>query len=115
MNLPVDLPEPEAVVVINKKTGVIVITGNVEIAPVIVHVNNLSIRIIEPEPIPRPGQPVVSQTEWTKFDTADGGDVKLQQLIDALDQLNVPVQDKINAIYEINRAGALRASIRTES
>lgn len=115
MNLPVDLPDPEAVVVINKKTGVIVITGNVEIAPVIVHVNNLSIRIIEPEPIPRPGQPVFSQTEWTKFDTADGGEVKLQQLIDALDKLNVPVQDKINAIYEINRAGALRASIRTES
>ena len=89
-------------------------TGNVEIAPVIIHVNGLSIRVIEPEPQPAPGRPVVSQTEWSKFDTSAGAKVKLQQLIDALDQLNVPVRDKINTIYEISRAGALRASIRSE-
>jgi len=115
MNLPVDLPDPEATVVINENAGVIVITGNVEIAPVVVTVKGMTIRIIEPEPQPRPGQPAISQTEWSKFDTTDTSLVKLQLLIDALDQLNVPVQDKINAIYEINRAGALRATIRRES
>ncbi|MBN1846167.1 MAG: flagellar basal body P-ring protein FlgI [Sedimentisphaerales bacterium] len=114
MNLPVDLPDPEATVVINERTGVIVITGNVEISPVIVTVKDLSIRIVEPEPQPLPGQPVISQTGWSKFDTTESTTVKLQQLIDALDQLNVSVQDKINTIYEINRAGALRANIRRE-
>jgi len=111
MRLPVDLPEPEASISINEKTGVIAITGNVEISPVVVTVKDLSIRIITPKPQPRLGQPVITDREWATF----GNSVKLQQLIDALDQLNVPVQDKINVIYEIKHLGALRATIRTEN
>ncbi len=114
LSLPVDLPDPEATVVINEDAGVIVVTGNVEIAPTIVTVKGMTIQIIEPQPQPRPGQPVVSKTEWSKMDTTNASMVKLQQLIDALDQLKVPVQDKINAIYGIQQAGALRATIRRE-
>ncbi len=114
LSLPVDLPDPEATVVINENAGVIVITGNVEIAPTVVTVKGMTIQIVEPEPQPRPGQPVVSTTEWSKFDTTQASTVKLQQLVDALDQLNVPIQDKINAIYEMKNAGALRATIRRE-
>jgi flagellar P-ring protein precursor FlgI len=111
MNLPLDLPDPEAAVVINEKTGVIAITGNVEIAPIVVHVNGLSIRIVEPQPQPQPQQPAIKQSEWSQFDTGGSNQPKLKQLIDALDLLNVPVQDKINVIYEINRVGALRANL----
>lgn len=111
MNLPLDLPDPEAAVVINEKTGVIAVTGNVEIAPIVVHVNGLSIRIVEPEPQPLPQQPLVTQSAWSPFDTGQSSQPKLKQLIDALDLLNVPVQDKINVIYEINRVGALRANL----
>jgi len=114
MSLPVDLPDPEATVIINENAGIIVVTGNVEISPVVVTVKDMTIQIIEPKPQPRPGQPVVSQTTWSKFDTTNTSTAKLQQLVDALDQLNVPVQDKINAIYEIKRAGALRATIQRE-
>jgi len=114
LSLPVDLPDPEATVVINENAGVIVITGNVEIAPTVVTVKGMTIQIVEPKPQPRPGQPVVSQTEWSQFDTTKASTVKLQQLVDALDQLNVPIQDKINAIYEMKHAGALRAMIRRE-
>ena len=114
MNLTVPMPDPEAVVVINEKAGVIVVTGNVEIAPVIVHVSGMTIRIVNPEPQPRPGKPVVSESEWGKLDTANTGGVKLTQLMEALDQLQVPIDDKINAIYEINRAGALRGAIHAE-
>ena len=92
LSLPVDLPDPEATVVINENAGVIVITGNVEIAPTVVTVKGMTIQIVEPEPQPRPGQPVVSTTEWSKFDTTQASTVKLQQLVDALDQLNVPIQ-----------------------
>ena len=114
MSLPVDLPDPEATVIINENAGVIVVTGNVEISPVVVSVKDMTIQIVEPKPQPRPGQSVVSQTTWSKFDTTNTSTVKLQQLVDALDQLNVPIQDKINAIYEIKRAGALRATIQRE-
>jgi len=115
LNLAVPLPEPEAVVVINERTGVIAMTGNVEIAPVIVTVNGLSIRVVEPAPQPQAGQALVTQTTWSHFDTTGQPGAKLQQLITAMDQLNVPVRDKINAIYEISRAGALRAALRTEN
>jgi flagellar P-ring protein FlgI len=111
MRLPVDLPEPEAMIAINEKTGVIAITGNVEISPVFVTVKDLSVRIVTPPP----SQPVISDTDWAKIDTTNTSTVKLQQLIDALDQLNVPVQDKINVIYEMKSLGAIQANIRTEN
>lgn len=116
LNLAVPMPDPEATVVINERTGVIAMTGNVEISPVIVTVNGLSIRVVEPAPQETMQQPggQMRLTQWSQFDTASGPSAKLQQLIDAMDQLNVPVQDKINAIFEINRAGALRATLRTE-
>lgn len=117
MNLPVELPDPEASVVINEKTGTIAITGNVEITEAIVHVDGLLIRIVKPEPVPTPEQPIVKDSEWSRFDTETReefqarNDVKMDQLIEALDQLQVPVQEKINAIYALQRAGALRARI----
>ncbi len=114
MDLPVELPQPEAKVVINRRTKTIAITGNVEISPVIVHVNGLTIQILNPEPVPTPAQPEVKQSEWTAFDTGGNGSVKLQQLITALDQLNVPVEEKINAIYALQRADCLLARVETE-
>jgi flagellar P-ring protein precursor FlgI len=111
LNLPVDLPDPEATVFINEKTGTIAITGNVEIAPITVHVNGLNITVINPAP---QISPLVKQSEWTSFDTTHSGGIKITDLTNALDQLNVPVREKIQAIYAINRAGALRARIVKE-
>jgi flagellar P-ring protein FlgI len=111
LNLPVDLPEPEATVFINEKTGTIAITGNVEIAPVTVHVNGLQITMMNPaaqNALP------VQQTEWTSFDTTNSGGIKISDLTNALDRLNVPAREKIRAIYAIHQAGALRARIVKE-
>lgn len=114
MNMQVELPDPEAKVWINQRTGTIGFTANVEIAPVVVHVDGMSIRIIEPEPVPAPDQPLMKQSQWGKFDTHRGNGVKIDQLIDTLDQLNVPVDGKINAIYALQEMGALRARIITD-
>ena len=113
LGLSVDLPDPQALVVINQNAGTIAITGSVEIAPVVVTVNGLVIRVAKPKPVPRPGQTVVTETEWTKFDTNNSGGIKIDQLMSALEQLNVPVEDKINVLYTIKNAGALRADIIT--
>jgi len=117
MNIQLDLPEPVAVVVVNRKAGTIAITGNVEIAPVSICVDGLMIRITEPAADAEqglPNAPRVRQSEWAKFDTEKTATTKLDMLIEALDQLKVPVQQKINAIYAIEQAGALRGSVRTE-
>ena len=109
LNLPVDLPDPQAAVVINEDAGTIVITGNVEIAPVLVHVPGLVIRVGNAQP--GRGQTSAPEAQWTKFDTQKTGGVKIDELLKALNQLNVPVVDKINVLYAIKRAGALRANI----
>ena len=112
MDLMVDLPEPEASVTIDRKAKVIGITGNVEITPVIVHVNGLAISVVDPPPPPLPGQPVVTQSEWAKFDTAHSSQAKLQDLLDALNQINVPFEDKANVIMTIKEQGVIRANVR---
>lgn len=105
-----DLPEPEATVVINQRAGTIAITGNVEIAPVSVCVAGLLIRIEQqPNGASVPVGP--NATSWAQFDTEEVGGTKIDDLIDALDQLNVPIEQKIEAIYAIERAGALRATL----
>ncbi len=115
MRMPVDLPAPEATIVIHEKTGTIAFSYNVEIVPVAVTINGLTIRIVRPEPEPTPGQPQVVDSEWAKFDTSgEGNTAKLNDLITALDQLNVPVDKKIAAIYALQDAGALRARIVTK-
>ena len=51
------------------------------------------------------------ETQWTKFDTRNTGGVKIDELMNALDQLKVPAADKIRVLYAIKAAGALRADI----
>ena len=113
MGLPVELPEAEATVVIYRRTGAIAITGNVEIAPVVVHVDGLTIRVLNPAAAgPPTGQPPTPR-EWTPLDTTGQGSVGLNELIDALDQLHVPFESKVNAIYAINRAHSLLGRLDT--
>jgi len=111
LNLPIELPHPEATIVINEKTGTIVITGNVEIAPCTVTVNGLTIRIVDPQPQPAPNQPIIKDSRWSKIDTTGEGTAQINELTDILDQLNVPVWDQIHVINDIDKAGALRARV----
>jgi len=114
MSLPIELPDPEACIVVNTRTQTIAITGNVEIAPAIVHVNGLSIQIVNPEPQPSEDRPMVTKSQWSRFDTSGSPGVKITELIKSLDQLNVPSEQKINAIFALERTGALRAKIVRE-
>lgn len=111
LNLPVDLPDPEATIAINKKAGTIVFTGNVEVSPAVVYVNGLSIKVLaDPQQQIGPG---VKQSEWARFDTANAAPVRITELIKALDQLNVPIKDKISAIYALQEVNAIRGKVIT--
>ena len=66
---------------------------------------------MDPVPQPTPNAPLVQESQWTAFDTTGSKDVSVQLLIDALDQLNVPTKEKIWALYELQKSGALRARI----
>ncbi len=102
----IDNPHTEARVVVNARTGTVVVTGEVEISPVVIAHKSLSVEV----------------------GGADGGDVptgrfvplsdqparqspqQLQQLVDALNQLKVPSSDIIEIIRELHHSGKLHAS-----
>ena len=104
------LIQTEARIVINEKQGIIVVTGNVEIAPVGITHKGLSITSITPGP--GAGRP--STRRWAGLDTTGRqgrAATRLLDLLGALDQLRVPAEDQIAIIYELKKTGALHAEI----
>ena len=114
LNLPIEMPEPEAVVVISESSGTMAFGGNVEILPCVITVDGMNIQIVEPEPVPQPGVPIVRNSEFAAFDTSQESTLQLADLIDDLDQLKVPFQSKVQAIYRLQRGGWLKAKVITE-
>lgn len=104
----------EARVVINQRTGTIICTGDVEISPVVISHKGLTISTVTPEPVATPRSPVVKTTDVVKMDTNDVGGAKLQDLINALDQLKVPVQDRIDIVKELHKSSRLHAKLIME-
>lgn len=109
--LPVPILPTEARVVINERTGTMVWTGDVEISPAVITHRGLSISVVNPAPVPSPRNPVITTTEVVGLDTTGGGGAKLQELINALDQLKVPVEDRIAIVKDLYRSGKLHAKL----
>ena len=112
--LPVPLIPSEARVMVNERTGTLVITGDVEISPVVISHKGLTISTVTPTPPPTLRSPIVKTTDVVALDTANAGGAKLQDLINALDQLKVPIQDRIDIIKELYKTGKLHAKLIME-
>ena len=117
------LPQSEARVKINRRTGTIIVSGDVEISPVAISHKGLTISTA--------GSPTGRQGEegFVAIDTqkpGDGrsadsdagatrrGDTRMADLIDALNQLKVPVEDRITIIEELHKTGKLHARLVVE-
>ncbi len=92
--------------------GHILVTGNVEIAPVGITHKGLTITSITPGP----GAPAgaAGSGRWAGLDTIgrqSRNATRLLDLLAALDQLMVPVEDQIAIIYELRKTGTLHAEI----
>jgi flagellar P-ring protein precursor FlgI len=103
--------QTEARVVINEKTGSIILTGDVEISPVVISHKGLTISTIEPKPVATPRTPVLGQKDVVALDTTQQGGAKLQDLALAFDQLKVPPDDRIAIVKELHRTGKLHAKL----
>lgn len=106
-------PETEARVRINRKTASIVVTGDVEILPVVVAHAGLSISTV----VPSPGEqaaPAPENRPFVPLDTARSGGTKLADLLDALDRLKVPTKDQIEIIEELDKTGKLMGRLLIE-
>ena len=123
--LPVQ-PDQVARVVIDERSGVIVMGADVRISTVAIAQGNLTIKITEtpqvsqPNPFSEQGQTVVvprtdidvNTGEDTKLGVLDSG-VTLQDLVTGLNKLGVSPRDMITILQAIKAAGALQAEIET--
>jgi flagellar P-ring protein precursor FlgI len=114
MQLPIPSRDTEARVQINEKTGTLIMTGDVEISPVVISHNGMTISTIVPPPVPSARNPQVITKDVIGVDTTNEGGAKLQDLITALDAIKVPAQDRIDIIKELYKTGKLHAKLITE-
>jgi len=113
--LAVPMIPSEARVQINERTGTLVVTGDVEISPVVITHKGLTITTISPPPVPTAVNPVVRSRDVVALDTTGaGGNAKLEDLVTALEQLKVPVEDRITVIKELYKTGKLHAKLLVE-
>ncbi len=105
LDLPMEFPDPDALVVINKRTKSVVITGNVELSPVSVLVDGITVQVPAPGDNGNDPQQLAGQEDTPIY---------LSDLIAALDALNAPFDSKVNAIHEINNANCLRARLKIQ-
>ena len=116
-------PDQAARVVIDEKSGVIVMGENVRISTVAIAQGNLTIRITENPQVSQPnplsnGQTVVTpQTNIQVDDQSNNrlaimsNGVSLQELVESLNALGVGPRDMISILQSIKAAGALQAEI----
>ena len=118
------VPDQIARVVIDERTGTIVMGENVRVSTVAIAQGNLTIRVTEtpqvsqPNPFSNTGTTVV--VPRTEIEVDQGEDnrlgivpesVSLQDLVQALNALGVGPRDMISILQAIEAAGALQASI----
>jgi len=101
-------------VVINQKTGTIIVTGDVQISPVLVMHEGLTVTTVTPEPQPNPFNPVTEERPAVAIDPQDEGGTKLADLLAAFNQMKVSSDDRIAIIREIARSGKLHAQLIIE-
>jgi flagellar P-ring protein precursor FlgI len=104
----------EARVQINERTGTMIVTGDVEISPVVISHKGLTITTILPPSIPSARNPQVLTNNAIPLDTTNQGGARLQDLAAAFDQLKVPADDRITIIKELYKTGKLHATLIEE-
>ena len=112
--LPVRLLPTEARVVINQNTGTITMTGDVEISPVVISHKGLTITTTNPPPVPSARMPILTERTAIALDTTRQGGARLQDLVDAMDMIKVPAQDRIDILRELYKTGKLHAKLVEE-
>lgn len=105
-----------AQVICNRETGVIFATAEVEISPGVITHKDLTITTTVPAPAPSPQNPLVTRARWTALETgaAPAQNARLQDLLAALNQLDVPIEDQIAILSMLEKAGRLHAVVVIE-
>src|SRR5690606_30626883 len=88
-------------VVINARTKTIIVSGDVEISPVIIMHEGLTITTITPPQVGTPERPLVAEQNSVAIDPQQRGGARLADLLQAFNQLKVPADDRIAILREL--------------
>jgi flagellar P-ring protein FlgI len=114
LDVGIDNPHTQARVVVNSKSGTVIVTGEVEISPVVISHKNLSVTV-GPVEEQAPAEAVPGVGFVSLMDQqARQSPQRLKALVDALNQLKVPTSDVIEIIKDLHRSGKLHAVLITE-
>lgn len=102
-----------ATVICNERAGSIVITGDVQISPSVLQIGDLSITTTIPAPVPTADAPLQTQANWAGVSTKESpaDTTKLEDLLDALRQLNITPKEQIEVLRQLHKAGQLHARL----
>ncbi len=103
-----------AKVVINEKTGSIVISGDVQMSPVLISYEGLTITTLNPPVPPTAANPQLQTKHFIALDPDNRGGARLADLLNAFNQLKVKAADRIAIIKEIHKSGKLYAQLVME-
>ena len=100
-------------VIVNRRTGGIVISGDVAISPGIVTYRGLTINTTLPPPLPTPEEPLVERSRWTGVGTelADRDAAQLQDLLAAFNRLDIPTEHQIDILMMLEKNGQLHGKV----
>jgi flagellar P-ring protein precursor FlgI len=114
-------PDAMARVVVNERTGTVVVGADVRISPVAVAHGGLSIQVAQDNAVSQPnafGRGRTAGTQNAQVEaTEEGGELLLvqgttiQELVEALNQIGVKPRDLIQILMAIRAAGALQAEV----
>lgn len=120
--LDIEAAQPRARVIVNARTGTVVINGAVRIGPAAVTHGKLTVRvdeapaIVQPAPFSR-GETAVEQASDIRIEETGtpafliGGSAKLSDLVDAINRIGVPPGDLVAILEALDQAGALTAEL----
>lgn len=121
-SLEIDMPEQQAKVVINSRTGTVLITQNVTLSPVAISEGNVVINISEDQQVSQPnalsgGDTVTTTSSQISIERKQGelevvnGAGTLQDLVSALNTMGTSSKDLANIIQLLKQSGSLKAKV----
>lgn len=107
LSVKVNSPHTQSKVIVNTKTGVVIVSGDVEISPVLINHPNLQVAIGDPGAL---GGGVLT-SQFVPLNDQQTGQVtgRLDELVQALNQLGVPRDAMIEVLRELAHSGKLHA------
>lgn len=111
---PILMESNEARVAINRARGTIVVSGDTRMSPVVVSQAGLTVTVVHTSADEQPVRPVIEQVDFVPVDVERERTPNVRDLLEALNRLKVPFDDRVTILEEIHRAGKLHAQLMYE-